>query len=245
MTGATRGLGRAMVNGLAQAGADVIVSSRKQDACDAVAAELARDFGIGTLACAAHAGELAALDELIERSLAHFGKIDILINNAGINPTAANGPAATLPPEMFQKLFQVNLMGPWYLASRLGQKMTETGGGSIINVISVGGIKNSATQSFYASTKAGLKACTRVLAAELADGGVRVNALAPRSYHSDLFEAASKNIPGFYEGAAGAALQKRVAAVDEIIGPVLYLASDMSMFTTGTTLISDGGYLAM
>jgi NAD(P)-dependent dehydrogenase (short-subunit alcohol dehydrogenase family) len=219
VTGGSRGLGRAMCLGLADAGADVIIASRRLENCERVARE-------------------ADLDRLIETAYERFGRVDILINNAGINPTL--GLLSDLTPELFQKLFDVNTKGPWYLASRLAPRMAGHGGGSIINVISVGGLKPSPYQGFYSATKAALHALTRVMAAEWAPLGIRVNDLAPGSYHSDMFDSAA-NIPGYLQGAIDASLQQRIAATEEILGPILYLASDMSAFTTGATLVSDGG----
>lgn len=240
VTGGSRGLGRAMCLGLAEAGADVIVVSRKLENCEVVA-EAIRDKGRRALPLAAHVGRTEDLDAVIAASHEAFGQIDILINNAGMNPVA--GELSELQPELFQKLFDVNTKGPWYLASRLAPRMAEHGGGSIINVISVGGLRPSAFQGFYAATKAALDALTKVMAAEWADKGIRVNSLAPGSYHSDLFDTAAQ-MPGFLDGAIEASLQKRVAETEEIIGPVLYLASDLSSFTTGHTLVSDGGFMA-
>ncbi|MCX2980354.1 glucose 1-dehydrogenase [Halieaceae bacterium IMCC14734] len=242
VTGGSRGLGRAMSLGLADAGADVVVASRKLESCEAVCAEIAAKGRRG-LPVSAHVGDTESLDRLIATALEAFGKIDILINNAGINP--AMGALSDLSPELFQKMFDVNLKGPWYLASRLAPHMAASGGGSIINLVSVGGLRPSAWQGFYATTKAGLDAMTRVMAAEWADGNVRVNALAPGSFHSDLFDTSAELIPGFEEGAKAASLQKRIADTEEIVGPVLYLASDMSKFTTGTTVVADGGFLAL
>ncbi|GAB3278470.1 SDR family NAD(P)-dependent oxidoreductase [Parahaliea aestuarii] len=243
VTGGSRGLGRAMINGLAQAGADVVIASRKLENCQAVADEVQQTTGRRALPVAAHTGNTDNLDRLIDAAYAEFGRVDVLVNNAGINPTI--GELSALPPELFQKMFDVNTKGPWYLASRLAPRMAQHGGGSIINVLSVGGLKPSALQGFYASTKAALQALTKVMAAEWADKGIRVNALAPGSYHSDLFDGSAAAIPGFEDGAKAASLQKRIAKTEEIIGPVLYLASDMSAYTTGHTLVSDGGYMVL
>ena len=242
VTGGSRGLGRAMVLGLAKAGADVVIASRKLESCEAVAEEV-RALGRQALPVAAHAGQMESLDALLEATYARFGRLDVLINNAGTNPVTAG--LSELSPDLFQKVFEVNTKGPWYLASRAAPRMGAHGGGSIINVISVGGLKPPAYQGFYAATKAALNALTRVMAAEWAPLGIRVNALAPGSYHSDMFDRSAAVLPGFIEGAVAASLQKRIADTDEILGPVLYLASDMSAFTTGTTLISDGGYLVL
>ena len=240
VTGGSRGLGRAMCLGLAETGADVIVVSRKLENCEAVAQEI-RGEGRRALPLAAHVGRTDDLDAVIAASYEAFGHVDILVNNAGMNPVA--GGLSDLQPELFQKLFEVNTKGPWYLASRMAPRMAEHGGGSIINVISVGGLRPSAFQGFYAATKAALDALTKVMAAEWAGKGIRVNSLAPGSYHSDLFDSAAQ-MPGFLEGAIEASLQKRVAETAEIIGPILYLASELSSFTTGHTLISDGGFMA-
>lgn len=242
VTGGSRGLGRAMSLGLAQAGADVIVASRKLESCEEVC-EQVRALGVRALPVSTHMGDLADIDRLIETAVGEMGKVDILINNAGINP--AVGGLSDLQPEMFDKLYQVNLKGPWYLASRLAPKMAETGGGSIVNVISVGGIKPSPYMGFYAILKAGLNTMTRIMAAEWAPMNIRVNSLAPGSYHSDLFDKSAAALPGFEDGAREQCLMKRIGETEEIVGPVLYLVSDMSSYTTGSTLVTDGGYLVM
>lgn len=241
VTGGSRGLGRAMVLGLAQAGADVIIASRKLENCEELAAEVEAG-GRRALAVAAHTGNIESLDQLIESAYRAFGRIDILVNNAGINPAA--GGLSDLSPELFQKIFDVNTRGPWYLASRLAPKMAADGGGVIINVISVAAIKPPAYQGFYAATKASVQALSKVMAAEWAPLNVRVNCLAPGSYRSDLFDSAA-SMPGFLDGAINASLQKRVAETAEIVGPILYLASDMSAYMTGATVISDGGYTVL
>jgi NAD(P)-dependent dehydrogenase (short-subunit alcohol dehydrogenase family) len=241
VTGGSRGLGRAISLGLAGAGAHVVVASRKLESCEAVAA-LARRLGPRAVGIAAHMGDTDQLDELIENAYGEFGRVDILVNNAGINPIA--GGLSDLPADLFQKIFDVNTKGPWYLASRLAPRMGEHGGGVILNVISVAALRPTAYMGFYAATKSALLALTKVMAAEWAPLGVRVNALAPGSHHSDLFDSAAQRLPGFLEGAADSALQKRVAETEEILGPVLYLVSGMSAFTTGACIVSDGGFTA-
>lgn len=242
VTGGSRGLGRAMVLGLARAGADVVIASRKLDTCEEVATEV-RALGRRALAVAAHAGNLESLDALIDSTYAEFGRLDVLVNNAATNPVTAG--LSDLTPELFQKVFEVNTKGPWYLASRAAPRMAKHGGGSIINVISVAAFKPPAYQGFYAATKAALNALTRVMAAEWAPLGIRVNALAPGSFHSDMFDNSAKVLPGFIEGSIAKTVQKRIAETDEIIGSVIYLASDMSSYTTGSALVTDGGYLLL
>lgn len=241
VTGGSKGLGRAMVLGLAKAGADVVIASRKIDGCLEVAAEV-EALGRKALAVSCHTGDMASIDALIEATWEKFGRLDILINNAATNPATLT--LDQLSPELFQKVIDVNLKGPWYLASRAAPKMKDNGGGSIINVISVGGIKPSPYQGAYAATKAGLSALTRVMAGEWAAWGVRVNDLAPGAHHSAMFDAACEVLPGFEDGAKEQNYQKRIAATEEIVGSVIYLASDMSSYATAMTLISDGGYVA-
>lgn len=241
VTGGSRGLGKAISLGLADAGADIIIASRKIENCEKVASDVEAK-GCQALAVAAHTADMDSLDMLIEAAYERFGKIDLLINNAGANP--AMGTLSDLSPELFDKMMGINVKGPWYLASRIAPKMGAAGGGSIINMISVSGIRPAAYQGFYSCNKAALDALTKVMAAEWADMNIRVNAIAPGSYHSDLFDISAAAMPGFEDGAKEASMMKRIAATEEILGPVLYLASDLGSFTTGSTVVADGGYLA-
>jgi NAD(P)-dependent dehydrogenase (short-subunit alcohol dehydrogenase family) len=242
VTGGSRGLGKAMSLGLARAGADVVVASRKLENCEKVCQEI-RALGRKALPVSVHVGRLDRLDKLVDTTLEEMGKVDILINNAVLNPTM--GGLSDLTSELFDKMYQVNLKGPWYLASRLVPKMAAAGGGNIINIVSVGGLKPSVLTGCYSALKAALNAMTRVMAAEWADSNIRVNAIAPGSYRSDLFDSVARAFPGFEDGAKSACLQKRIADTDEILGPVLYLASDMGSYTTGTTIVADGGFLVL
>lgn len=239
VTGGSRGLGRAMSIGFAAEGAKVVVSSRKQDSCDALVKEI-EEAGGEALAVAANTGKVEDLDALIEAVYAHFKKVDILVNNAGTN--IAFGPLSDIQPAAFDKMFEVNMKGPWYLASRLAPRMGEQGGGCVINLISVAALSTPAYSGVYAATKAGLKALTEVMAQEWAPLNIRVNALAPGSYHSDLTDGAIEVIPGYGEGMVTAALIPRIAETEEILNPVFYLASES--FTTGITLVADGGLMA-
>jgi NAD(P)-dependent dehydrogenase (short-subunit alcohol dehydrogenase family) len=239
VTGGSRGLGRAMSQGFAAEGAKVVVSSRKQDSCDALVKEI-RAQGGEALAVAANTGKVEELDALIEAVYAHFGRVDVLVNNAGTN--IALGPLSDIQPAAFEKMFDVNMKGPWYLASRLAPRMGEQGGGCVINVLSVAALSTPAYSGVYAATKAGLKALTEVMAQEWAPLNIRVNALAPGSYHSDLTDGAIDMIPGYGEGMVEAALIPRIAETEEILNPVFYLATES--FTTGITLVADGGLMA-
>ena len=239
VTGGSRGLGRAMSLGFAAEGARVVVASRKIESCENVVRHI-EGLGEEALAQATHMGNLSDIDDLIEAAYARFGRVDILVNNAGTN--VAFGALSDISPEAFDKMLDVNLKGPWYLASRLAPRMGEQGGGCVINVLSVAALSTPAYSGVYAATKAGLKALTEVMAQEWADWNIRVNALAPGSYHSDLTDGAIEAIPGYGEGMVAAALIPRVAETEEILNPVFYLASES--FTTGITLVADGGLMA-
>lgn len=239
VTGGSRGLGRAMSLGFAREGARVVVASRKIDSCREVVG-LIEEAGGEAIALAAHMGNTGDLDALIATAYQHFGRVDILVNNAGIN--VALGPLSDIEPAAFDKMVDVNLKGPWYLASRLAPRMGEHGGGCVINVLSVAALSTPAYSGIYAATKAGLKALTEVMAQEWAPWNIRVNALAPGSYHSDLTDGAIAALPHYAAGMVEAALIPRIAETEEILNPVFYLASEA--FTTGITLVADGGLMA-
>ena len=239
VTGGSRGLGRAICLGFSREGAGVIVASRRLEACQAVVATIEKEGG-SALAQAAHMGSMPDLDALIEASYQRFGRVDILVNNAGIN--VAMGPLSELSPEAFDKMVDVNMKGPWYLASRLAPRMGEHGGGCVINMLSVAALTSPASMGMYAASKAALKALTEVMAQEWAPWNIRVNALAPGSYHSDLTDGAIAAIPGYEQGMVEAALIPRIAETEEILNPVFYLASEG--YTTGITLVADGGLMA-
>lgn len=240
VTGGSRGLGKAISEGFAAAGAKVVVSSRKLENCEAVVAGI-RDSGGEAYPIAAHVGDTTSLDDLIEGTYAQYGKLDILINNAGTN--IAMGPLSDLTPEQYDKMYQVNQRGPWYLASRAAPRMGEQGGGCIINMLSVAALRPQAYMGFYASTKAALEAMTKVMAQEWSALNIRVNGIAPGTYHSDLTDGAMAAIPNFEEGVFSRQLIHRIADSEEILRPVFYLADDS--YATGTTLVADAGMTAM
>ena len=239
VTGGSRGLGKAMSLGFAEQGATVIIVSRKQDSCTALAEQIVQAGG-QAVGIAANTGKTDDIDALVRQLKSDYARIDLLINNAGTN--IALGPLTDLSPEQFDKMFQVNLRGPWYLASRIAPIMAATGGGSIINILSVAALRPPAYNGFYAATKSGLEAITKVMAQEWANDKIRVNAIAPGPYRSDLVDSSIAAIPGFEEGMLDSTLLKRIAETDEILKPVFYLASDGNI--TGTTLIADGGLTA-
>ena len=234
VTGGTRGLGLAMTRAFAQAGAHVVVVSRKAQACDEVAAAL-RAEGARAVACACHVGHWEELDALVEEVYGEFGRVDVLVNNAGVSPLY--GKLSDVSEELFDKVIAVNLKGPFRLAALIGERMVAAGGGSIINVSSTGAVRPTSDIVPYAAAKAGVNAMTVGLAHAFGPR-VRVNAIMPgpflttisKAWDMDLFAERARTFPA-----------RRAGEADEIVGAALYLASDASSFTTGTILTVDGG----
>ena len=235
VTGGSRGLGRAMVLGFAEAGADVVVSSRKFEACEAVAREV-EALGRTALPYACHVGHWNELDGLVDAAYDRFGQVDVLVNNAGMSPLYPD--PASVTEELYDKVLDVNLKGPFRLSALVGTRMVASGrGGSIINVSSIGAVRPSAHIVPYAAAKAGLNAMTAGFAKAFGPT-VRVNCIMPGSFLTDVTKA--WDMDAFEEQAAGFALQ-RGGEPDEIVGAALYFASDASSYTTGSVLTVDGG----
>jgi NAD(P)-dependent dehydrogenase (short-subunit alcohol dehydrogenase family) len=241
VTGATKGIGRGIAEGLASAGASVVVSSRKQDLCEAVAAEIAAATGQPTLGLACHVGQWDAIPAFVEHAQAWLGHVDVLVNNAGINP--APTPVTDLTLEYWRKLQSVNLEGPLRLSALLAPHMRDLGGGSIINVSSVGAYIGGAGNAAYAASKAGLNVLTRVMAKEWAPWKVRVNVIAPGPFVSEMMLGAERVSPGLLDRSAAGTMLGRVADPSEIAGAAIYLASDASSFVTGEDHVVSGGML--
>lgn len=241
VTGSTRGLGRAMVEGLASAGADVVISSRKQDACDQAASQIAEESGRRTLGLACHVGDWDAIPTFVDQVVNEFGRIDILVNNAGISPVPP--PLEQVGLDLWRKVFSVNLEGPLRMSQLVAPIMRDGGGGSIINIATYGAYSGGPGVSVYGASKAALINLTRSMAKEWAPWGVRANAICPGPMHSDMTAAAEAAMPGFLQYSADATAMKRVAETHEIVGPVLYLASDASSYVTGEDHLVAGGLL--
>ena len=239
VTGSTKGIGRAMAEGLARAGASVVVSSRKRDACEKVAAEIEEATGSQTLGLACHVGDWDAVGTFVEEVNGRFGRIDVLVNNAGINP-ARIGPA-DMTLDYWQKVFSVNVEGPLRTCQLVAPLMRDQGGGSIVNIASMGGYSGGANICAYAASKAALINLTKSMAQEWAPWKVRVNALSPGPFISEMMEGAERSAPGFKDMVASGTLMNRVADPREIVGPVVYLASDASSFVTGDDISVSGG----
>jgi len=234
VTGGSRGIGRSIAEGFALAGARVVVASRKADACEETAKAIEAAGG-QALAVPTHMGELADLERLVATTVERFGGVDVLVNNAA---NALAFPFGQITPEGWQKSFDVNLRGPVFLMQYALPHLERSQHAAIVNVSSAGAFLFSAFTHMYAAAKAGLLAYTRSLAAELADRGIRVNAIAPGTVDTDMVR---NNPPEAQEMMAKAALLGRAAHPDEVVGLALYLASDASSFVTGTTVNIDGG----
>lgn len=239
VTGSTKGIGRAMVQGLAEAGARVVVSSRKQDLCDEVAAELAATTGAEVMGLACHVGEWDAVPGFVDRVVERFGTIDVLVNNAGINPAPVT--VSEMTAEYWHKVFSVNLEGPLRMAQQVAPVMRDGGGGSIVNIVTMAAYSGGSNVCAYGSSKAALLNLTKSMAQEWAPWKVRVNALCPGPFQTEMVAGAERGRPGFADMIAQGTLMKRIADPVEIIGPVLYLASDASSYVTGDDISVSGG----
>lgn len=240
VSGASRGIGAAIAQLLAQQGAHVIVSSRCLESCEAIVETITAAGGKAT-AMACHIGEMEQISAVFAQIREQFGRLDILVNNAAANPFFGNILDTDLGA--FQKTVDVNIRGYFFMSVEAGKLMRENGGGSIINVASVNGISPAQLQGIYSVTKAAVISMTKAFAKDCASFGIRCNALLPGLTDTKFASALTSN-----EAILKHALQiiplNRVADPSEMAGAVLYLASDASSYTTGTTLTVDGGMLA-
>jgi NAD(P)-dependent dehydrogenase (short-subunit alcohol dehydrogenase family) len=240
VSGSSRGIGEAIVRAFAANGADVIVSSRDQEACEVVAASIREDGGKAT-AKACHAGIMDDIAAVFDWIKAEYGKLDVLVNCGGTNPYY--GLIGETPEAAFDKTIDVNLKGPFYLSSKAVEMMKESGGGSIVNVASINGITPGNLQGIYSMTKCAMINMTKAFAKEYGHDGIRVNAICPGlvdtkmtavfTANEDMLSKFTNNFP-----------IPRAGQPDDMVGGVLYLASDAAAFTTGTTLVMDGGVTA-
>ncbi len=231
VTGGSRGLGLEMVMALAERGADVIIASRKLDACEEVATKV-RALGRKALPFAAHCGKWDDIDALIDAAYAEFGKIDILINNAGMGPAV---PSPDVQESLFDSVVNLNFKGPFRLAAIVGKKMKEAGGGSIINISSTGALVPLPNVVPYGSSKAALNAMTVSLAHEYGPE-VRVNTISAGPFLTDIAKAWTEEARETSDNAA-----RRPGKPEEIVTGALYLASPASSFTTASLIQIDGG----
>jgi len=234
VTGGSRGLGREMAFAAAHCGADVVIASRTYDSCVATAAEIEAETGRAALPYAVHVGRWAELDGLVDAVYKRFGKLDVLINNAGMSPIY--DALTDVTEKLFDTVINLNLKGPFRLSALVGERMVAAGGGVIINVSTHGSLRPHPSYLPYAAAKAGLNAMTEGLA--IAYGPtVRVNTLMPGPFLTDISRAWDF---GDVNPFARQPLQ-RAGEPSEIVGAALFLMSDASSFTTGSILRADGG----
>ena len=241
VAGASRGIGEAIAHGLAEHGAHVVCTSRKPEACAAVADAIREKGGSASFA-ELHLGELSHHDRVLQQIQDEHGRLDILINNGATNPHF--GPAHGATEEAYDKTFAVNTRGPYFLTSKAYPMLKADGGGSVVNVASIDGLQPAENRVIYAMTKSALIAMTKGMAKEYSDDakgqGVRVNALLPGPVDTKL-AAALKNAPGIDQYLAMTMAIKRFAQPEEMVGAVLFMVSDAASFYTGQTMIVDGG----
>jgi NAD(P)-dependent dehydrogenase (short-subunit alcohol dehydrogenase family) len=234
ITGASKGLGRAMALGFAEAGADVVISSRKIAGCEQVAAEV-RALGRRALAVACHVGRWDDCTQLVDRAVAEFGRIDVLVNNAGIAPVPPSLLGVT--EELFDKTIDVDLKGPLRLTALAAEHMSP--GSTVVNISSKASTHPSPFTVVYAAAKAGLNALTKAASQEFAPRGIRVNGVICGTFRTDSFEAGAP--PEAQEMIAQRVSLGRIADAREIVGTALYLATDASSYLTGQLITVDGG----
>jgi len=239
VTGSSRGIGRAIAEGLAQHGATVVISSRKQDACEEVAKAINDAHGQQrAIAIAASISDKDALQSLVDETKQRLDKIDILVCNAASNPYY--GPMAGITDDQFRKILDNNVIANHWLVQMAAPDMLERGNGSIIIVSSVGGLTSSTVIGAYNISKAADLQLVRNLAAEFGPKGVRVNAIAPGLVRTDFARALWEN-PEILKRVTSVAALKRIGEPKELAGAAIFLASDAASFVTGQTLVVDGG----
>ncbi len=240
VTGSSRGIGEATARLLAAHGAHVIVSSRRQEACETVARAIREDGGEAT-AMACHAGDIEAMETLVQDIVAARGRLDVLVNNAAANPFFGN--VLDTPLEAIDKTLQVNLRGYFVLSQLAGRQMKAQGGGSIVNIASINGLKPGMHQGIYSITKAAVINMTQVFAKECAGFGIRCNAVLPGLTDTKFASALTRN-EALLEKMLPHIPAQRYAEPEEIAPAVLYFAAPASAYANGTTLTVDGGFIA-
>ncbi len=235
VTGGSRGLGKEMALAMAERGADIVITSRKADACEEVARDI-KAMGRQSMAYGCHVGHWDEVQAMIDAVYDRFGKIDILINNAGMSPLYDK--LSEVPEALFDKVIDVNLKGPFRAMAYAGERMAETGGGSIINISSTASLHPSPDAAAYGAAKAGLNSLTQSFAHALGPT-VRVNCIVAGPFLTDISKA--WDLEAFEASQEGNRAIPRGGDPAEIVGAALYFASPTSSFTTGTLVTVDGG----
>jgi len=237
VTGSTRGIGRATAEHLARAGARVVISSRKADACEQVAGELSAQ-GLEAMALPCHVAHKDQLHNLVDQTLARWGRLDILVCNAATNPVY--GPLSEMTDEAYDKIMNTNVRGTFWLCNRAIPEIARQGGGSVILLSSIAGIRGNDVIGIYGMSKAAEAGLARHLAVEWGPKKVRVNAIAPGLIETDFARALLDN-PDWRDRAEQRTPLRRIGQPDDIAGVALFLASDASAFMTGQLIVADGG----
>ena len=240
ITGASRGIGFAIAETLASAGAKVVLASRKQEALDE-AAEKLRAQSAEAFPHTVHTGDPESVKELVAASIAHFGGVDILVNNAATNPHF--GPLLTSEESHWDKILDVNLKGYFRIIKECVGSMRQRGGGKVINLASIAGLQYQQGMGIYGISKAGVLMLTKTLAVELAGDNIQVNAIVP-GFIQTSFSRALWDTPEIHQKVIAQIPQGHIGQPQEVTGMALYLASSASSFTTGTTMLVDGGQMA-
>ncbi len=239
VTGASKGIGEAIARARAEAGARVVVSSRKQEAVDEVAHAIAAAGG-EALAVAANVGRPGEAEALVDRAVAHFGGVDVVVNNAAANPVF--GPVLDTDEGVFDKILAVNVKGPLALCRRAYASMKARGAGSVINVSSIGGISPEPGLGLYSVSKAALVSLTQVLAMEWGPEGIRANVICPGLIQTKFSQTLWGN-PRLLEHTLAQQPIRRIGVPEDVAGLALFLASDAAAYCTGGVYMVDGGYL--
>jgi NAD(P)-dependent dehydrogenase (short-subunit alcohol dehydrogenase family) len=240
ITGGSRGIGKATALGFARAGADVAIASRKLPDLEQVAAEI-RALGRKALPVAAHVAKLEEIKSLVQTVNKEYGRIDILVNNAGTSPSLS--PMLDLEERLWDSIMNLNLKGVIFLSQAVARIMKECGGGTIINVASIAGFRHEPNVGVYSISKAAVVQATKILAEEWAKYNIRVNSVAPGHIHTRLGDSIFEAVPQYKKEFLDRVPMRRIGNPDEIVGAMIYLASDASRYVTGTTVVVDGGTL--
>lgn len=235
VTGGSRGIGRAVAEGLAAAGADVVIVSRKLDACETAAKEIEAATGHRALPVSCHVGRWEDCDRLVDRVYEEFGRCDTLVNNAGMSPI--DHGLSSVTRDLYDKVHAVNASGPFRLSALVGSRMAEGDGGSIINVTTAGSLRPNADDLPYAMAKAALNALTLGLAGAWAPK-VRANLVLPGAFDTDITNAWG---PDMKRRAGDINPMKRIGQPDDMVGACVFLASEAASYVNGAQLLVDGG----
>ena len=237
VTGSTRGIGLATVRLLAESGARVVVSSRKSEACVEVCAELVA-AGHEAIAVPAHVGRPEDCAALVASTIAHYGRLDIVVANAAVNPVF--DPLETLAPELWTKVIETNLGGPWHLARHALPEIARAGGGAMVMVSSISSFMAAKGSAAYGISKAALNQLVRQLAVEWGGRNVRVNAVAPGTTRTDMISSLAAQ-PGWLEAVCARSPLERIGEPEDVAAAILFMASDAARHVTGQVLVVDGG----